>query len=840
MGKRVSNLAIKVQAGTEDTLVATWSFDASTPQASTGGVKVGDWVTVKEGSRWYNGVGIASFVFGQEWQVVEVAGDRAVLGPNRDGSRNIQSPISVANLSGGTGGGSSAPADTLERYIYTWFYDTGDGIWYEGDSTDQGDKEHAYAVWDAPDNAIRVHFHVIPVSTTHKVNKQDTRWWSGEVSIAQWVRPEQAPEQLDAPAVEADGYALTASYADISDPLAESIQFQVYDGSALFATGTSTVKAALASYRCAVKAGGSYRVRARAGRKVGSSALWGEWSGYAGAVGTVPAAPAGITSVKGTSSTSVRVEWAAATGAETYELERAESPDLLGSSDASETVTGIEGTSYTVTGLDSGRTWWFRVRAVNAQGGSAWTEAKSVVIGTRPSAPTTWSSTTSAVVGEPVTLFWVHNAEDGSDQSYAQVELTVGGKPTTTTLQSQTELELDTSAWEEGGTVSWRARTAGATKEYGPWSEARAIDVYAPPTLTLSLLGADGQAASPLTSFPLRVKALAGPATQEPVGYSVSIRALDAYTALDQAGTSFTVAAGDEVLARYVDTKDALDLSLSASDVDLQGGASYEVEVTASMDSGLSATATARLEVSWADQAWPLDCEIALDPRSLACYVTPYSRDPETGEPNAGLDLAVYRRGHDGALTEVASGLDSARNTVVTDPHPSLDWARYRIVAVDRSTGAVSWYDAPGYPVGCLDAVIQWDEEWQDFDRGEEGAPRMEPAWSGSMLRLPYDIEVQDSTEPDAELVRYIGRAYPVAYQGTQVDATSSWSVSVLKGDSETIMALRRLAAWHGDAYVREPSGSGYWAHLAVSIGVGASSGLVPVKLDVTRVEGGA
>lgn len=840
MGKRVENLQIRVQGGTEDTLVASWTFDARNVTQSSGAVKVGDWVTVKAGSKWYNGVGIASFVFGDEWQVTEVSGDRAVLGPNRSGSHNVQSPINVANLQGGSGGSTTVSQDTLERYIYTWFYDVGDGIWYVGEQTDQGPKDRSYATWTVPDNAVRVDFHVIPVSTTHKVNKQDARWWTGEVAMARWLRPDKAPEQLDAPEVEAEGYALTASYDDIDDPLCETVQFQVYDGTSLFATGSSAVRAAMASYRCQIKAGGSYRVRARAGRAIGSGTLWGEWSVYADAVGTVPAAPAGITSVKGVSSTSVRVEWSPATGAETYDLERAESASLLGSSDASETVTGIQGTSYTVTGLESGRAWYFRVRAANDQGKSAWTAAKSVVIGTAPAAPTTWSSTTSAVVGEPITLFWVHNSEDGSDETYAQVEITVGGKASTTTLQAATMLEVDTSGWSEGGTVTWRVRTAGATKAYGPWSESRAIDVYAPPTLSLSLLGPDGQPAAPLTSFPLRIKALAGPASQAPVGYAVSIRALDSYQSLDALGEPYTVSAGDEVLTRYVDTSSALDLRLSASDVDLQGGASYRVEVVVSMDSGLTATATSELEVSWSDQSWPLDCEIALDAASLSCYVTPYSRDPATGKPNAGLDLAVYRRGHDGALTEVASGLDSARNTVVTDPHPSLDYARYRIVATDRSTGAVSYYDAPGYPVGCHDVVIQWDEAWSDFDPGEEGAPRMDPSWSGSMVRLPYNIEVSDSTEPDAALVSYIGREYPVSYQGTQLDATSQWSVDVPKGDADVLYALRRLAAWHGDAYVREPWGSGYWAHLAVSVGIRASSGLVPVSFDITRVEGGA
>ena len=37
------------------------------------------------------------------------------------------------------------------------------------------------------------------------------------------------------------------------------------------------------------------------------------------------------------------------------------------------------------------------------------------------------------------------------------------------------------------------------------------------------------------------------------------------------------------------------------------------------------------------------------------------------------------------------------------------------------------------------------------------------------------------------------------------------------KNDKETLYALRRLAKWMGDVYVREPSGSGYWANVTVS-----------------------
>ena len=59
------------------------------------------------------------------------------------------------------------------------------------------------------------------------------------------------------------------------------------------------------------------------------------------------------------------------------------------------------------------------------------------------------------------------------------------------------------------------------------------------------------------------------------------------------------------------------------------------------------------------------------------------------------------------------------------------------------------------------------------------------------------------------------------------------------KSDEETLYALRRLAKWMGDVYVREPSGSGYWANASVSISQKHCEVTIPVTLNITRVEGG-
>lgn len=185
--------------------------------------------------------------------------------------------------------------------------------------------------------------------------------------------------------------------------------------------------------------------------------------------------------------------------------------------------------------------------------------------------------------------------------------------------------------------------------------------------------------------------------------------------------------------------------------------------------------------------------------------------------------------------------LDNSSYTYVTDPHPALDYGRYRIVATEVSTGAVSYYDVPPYPIKETSIIIQWEEAWDNLvtEGLNERDIVMEPLWSGSLVKLPYNIDVSDKNEVDVSLVEYIGRKRPVSYYGTQLGETSSWKTEIPRGDIDTLYALRRLAVYTGDVYIREPSGTGYWANVAVSISQTHCEVKIPVSFDITRVEGG-
>lgn len=790
-----------------------------------------------------------------------------------------------------------ARANTKE-YKVRWWYKVKDGTPVIGS---ESTTEYDQATYNAPENAVEVICYVMPISQTYTSNGGTYNYWNASWSKAYTYNfKNNPPTTPPVPTVTIEDYKLTAE-VDNLDVNGTHIQFQIIkDDTTVFNTGTAEIILNHASYSCTVDAGSEYKVRCRAVR----DNKYSDWSEYSSNTGTPPSTPESITSCKAASETSVYLAWTEVRNANTYDIEYTTNKNYFDSSDGTTTQTGIEFNHFEKTGLETGQEYFFRVRAVNDDGHSGWSEIKSCNIGKKPSAPTTWSSTTTAIVGETLNLYWVHNSEDGSSETYAELELYINGVKEPHTIKNEGDddekdrtkvFTVDTSIYVEGTKIQWRVRTAGVTKQYGDWSVQRTIDVYAPPTLQLSMTDSDSNGIQTLTSFPFYISALAGPKTQAPIGYQLTVTSNQYYETTDDIGNQKIINEGDEVFSRYFDIAEALLVEFSAGNIDLENNMEYTVSCTVTMNSGLTTSSSLEFNVVWDETIYTPNAAISIDPETIVAYIRPYceiypvvyykvdhssgsyiatdevideiegiSIDDltDTGEivyeadgPDGtkiyfrmatsktpvmveDVSLSVYRREFDGSFTEIATGLINEKNTYVTDPHPALDFARYRIVATTISTGAVSYYDVPGVPTGETAIIIQWNEEWSEFNTTSE-EPLARPPWSGSRLRLPYNIDVSDSNDPDVVLVQYAGRKHSVSYYGTQIGTKSTWKVDIDKTDKDTLYALRRLSVWMGDVYVREPSGSGYWANVKVSLSQSYKDLTIPVTLALTRVEGG-
>lgn len=731
-----------------------------------------------------------------------------------------------------------------ENYQVIWYYDTGDGVWFEGTNSTVTPKQ---SVYNAPSNANRVKFKVKPISKTYTKGKKTVSYWSASWSTEKTYNfDDNPPLTPPTPEVSIAKKKLTAKASNLAVN-ATHIEFQIIkNDTTVYKTGKAAIKTGAATYSTSVANGSEYKVRCRSYRD--TTKEYSGWSQYSNNANTVPYAPSSITECRATSKTSVYLEWEPVDKATSYDIQYTTKKEYFDGSDQVTTQNNIDTTHYEKTGLETGHEYFFRVRAVNDKGESVWSPIVSVIIGKDPAAPTTWSSTTTARTGDIVTLYWMHNSEDGSSQVKGEIELIVGGvaQPLITVVNSTDEDEkdktskyaIDTSEYEEGTKILWRVRTMGVTNNYGEWSVQRTIDVYATPILQLNVMDSGGEPLETLEYFPFQITATAEPTTQIPLGYHVVVTSNATYETVDEIGRVKIVSANETVFSRHYDISTNLGVVISASDIDLENNISYTLTCTVTMDSGLIAEESKEFTVAWTDVEYEPNLEIIFDEETYTASLRPYCED-DYGDPIPGLMLSVYRREFDGSFTEIASEIDSESNTYVTDPHPALDLARYRVIAISNDTGAVSYYDVPGYPVGGTSVIIQWDEEWSSFDVWNENEPE-QASWGGSMLKLPYNIDVSDSNSADVSLVEYIGRSHPVGYYGTQLGVKSTWNVTIPKRDEETLYGLRRLSRWMGDVYVREPSGSGYWANVSVSFSQKHKEVTIPVTLNIVRVEGGA
>lgn len=868
-----------------------------------------------------------------------------------------------------------------DKYRVIWVYYTKDNVRFVGDDSETAYK---YSTYTIPANATRVGVKIVPIAKKYKSGDKEVPYWKAEWSAYKYYYKSSIPPAAPTESikVEINNYRLTATIENMDfDPLntPTHIKFEIVrNNTTKYNTGTAKINKTYnrVSYSCAVDPGYEYRVRCKAIR----GKLESDWTELTESVGTIPATPKGITTCRAASKTSVYLEWSAVKTADSYEIQYATKKDYLDGSDQASSKGGITTTYYEISGLTTGSEYFFRVRAIkDGVDPSAWSPVVSTVIGTKPTPPTTWSSTTTAIVGEQVTLYWVHNSEDGSNQTEAKLVLVINGviqDPITKKFDINEDDEnktsshvIDTSSYLEGANIRWYVSTKGVFESekddgFSDFSIDRSIDIYAPPTLALDVTDVNGNSLETLTSYPFYISGVPGPDTQTPLGYHVVISSNETYETTDVLGNSRIVSEGEKLYSKYFDISEPLTLELSAGHVDLENGVDYTLTVSVVMNSGLSAESSVEFTVSWSEESHTPNAEIAIDKETLVANIRPYCDSRETifykvnrssntftvgnsidssttviddvytttgetvyfgkvsdtsyiyycisyvdsngnatdpvyyivtnnsntyiktsvtvnpdmvkpvtttivddveppviylREVSLGMingsviyycvhekatliedvTLSVYRREFDGKFTELATGINNTAITFVTDPHPALDYARYRIVARAESTGAVSYYDMPGHPVGEKAVIIQWEEEWSNFDMTDNGE-LFEPPWTGSMLRLPYNIDVSDTNSPDVELVKYIGREHPVGYYGTQVGQTSSWNVAIESDDEETLYALRRLSVWMGNVYVREPSGSGYWANIKVSFSQKHCELTIPVSLDITRVEGGA
>lgn len=753
----------------------------------------------------------------------------------------------------------------------------------ETEYTDSAEAKDCYASRSASDDSTKVRFRIRPHTGTNKDGKY-TYFSNPSVAYTDWVEylfEDNPPDKPGVPKVELDDLTLIIRYTNIDAAAlgATHIKFEIVKDNKTSVHTSDLVPINTTgnevTYQYTVVEGATYTVRACS---VSSKKKESAWSEFSEEVKTRPTAPTGSITCerrkRSDGTYSVYLQWPKAENATKYQIEYVtikddfeNAPGMIQTAKTEDASTYLE-----LTNLSLGSTYYFRVRAIWGDQDSNISEPSGIVelpLGQKPGVPTTWSSSGSTFVGKTMELCWTHNSQDGSAQTKATLGMLIDGdddekifefdNPTVDSDDGERfEYRLEVNGVRYGVAISyegnlyvmlntdkagpladkritWKVKTAGISvdasgnPEYSEWSIQRTVYIYTQPELYLTV-------PDDVESFPIRIEAetkLGDYSVQWPIGYHLSILSLNSYETVDDLGRTTVVNKGDAVFSKYFPTKNGayeLQVDITADQISLDSGRAYEVRCSVDMSTGLSISRSLGFTPIWGSYiAYSLGANIQINEDTYSALISPYS----TG---GDAVLAVYRREYDGSFTEIATRVPN-NGTYVTDPHPALDYARYRIVGKDAASGVTSFYDIPGYPVNGKAVIIQWAEEASSYDIA--GSAQTNTSRSGSMLKLEYNIDITDSRKREVELVKYAGREHPVSYYGTHSDESSTWNVVIPATDKETIYALRRLSMWTGDVYVREPSGLGYWANISVSFNLKHKDVVVPVTLEVTRVEGG-
>ncbi len=200
---------------------------------------------------------------------------------------------------------------------------------------------------------------------------------------------------------------------------------------------------------------------------------------------TVPAAPSGLTATAA-SSTQVNLSWTDNSNNETgFKIERKTGS---GGTYAQITTVGANVTSYSNTGLSASTTYYYRVRANNSVGDSAYSnEAYATTLVAIPAAPSNLAA--SAVSSSQINLTWTDNSTNetgfkierktGSGGTYAQIT-TVGANVTN---YSNTGLSASTTYYYRVRSTNAGGDSAYSNEAYATTQAAQTVPT-APSGLT--------------------------------------------------------------------------------------------------------------------------------------------------------------------------------------------------------------------------------------------------------------------------------------------------------------------------------------------------------------------
>lgn len=554
--------------------------------------------------------------------------------------------------------------------------------------------------------------------------------------------------------------------------------------------------------------------------------------------GAVPVAPASVslapTSTPGTIQVTWQWSWADATSAE---ISWADHADAWESTDEPETYTisNIHASRWNISGLDTGITWYVRVRLISGTGDNqtygAYSDIKSIDLSSAPAIPVLSLSDGVITAHGSVTAAWSYSTTDGTLQAYAEVAEVVSGTYTviaTAETAQHITIDADDQGWETGETHWLAVRVVSGSGRFSDdWSDPVAVYVADPLTAVIGATSLEPQVITvdsvhkninALTEMPLTVT-VTGAGTGGTT--TVIVERAETYHVSRPDESEYYGFRGETIAV--ITQQGESQITITKDDLlgNLDDGAAYRIIATVQDGLGQSAQDTKDFEVHWSHQAIIPSATVVIDSDAKVAKLTPIA---PTGTAT-GDTCDIYRLSVDKPVL-IYPG--AAFGTTYVDPFPTLgEHGGHRFVfktaAGDYITAEseMAWADTGEAEGDTLDSIANII----DF-----GAGRVE---------LVYEIDLSNSWKKDFAETQYLGGSVQGDWNPAVSRSTSVSAVGVTADDQETIEAMRRLAEHPGICHIRTKDGSSFAADVQVKEDYKQANNqkLVYFSLSVTRVD---
>lgn len=550
--------------------------------------------------------------------------------------------------------------------------------------------------------------------------------------------------------------------------------------------------------------------------------------------GSVPVPPTGITLTQTDTVGTVRVTWNWTwTAATACEISWADHADAWESTEQPSTyeVTNLHASAWNVAGLDTGKTWYFRLRLSTDTDGQnktygAYSAVYSIDLASAPAIPVLTLSQGVITENGSVTASWSFTSGDGTTQAEAIIA-EVSGTTYTERARTRTAQYVSISAegagWSTGETHALAVKVISASGRESGWSDPVSISIAEPISIDITQTSLVEQTITTeevertvlsLTEMPMTI-------TVTGAGYtgvtSVIIERSEDYH-LDRPDERDYNGFEGETIAIRTYTGEG---QTTIADADLLGrlddGAAYRIIATVQDDYGQSAEETLDFEVHWAHQAIMPEATVQIDNDNLIATVV-------IGEPTGtatGDHCDIYRLSADRPEL-VYTGAEFGETYV--DPFPAIgEHGGYRVVFVTVNGDYITednefaWVDVEG-GIEAREAILDFGE---------------------ARIRLDKNVDVSNDWSKEFTETKYLGGSVQGDWNPAVSRSSGVSAVGITTDDQDTIRDMRRLAVFAGICNIRTPEGSSYHANVDVSESIGYSSAgkIATYNLKITRVD---